>query len=671
MSTSDSIFGKVWITPELFEMGRIKFNSDNVIVELVSGKILTSNNSDIFFETINKITLNEIGKSVSEEIDSPINIQVKPVLMIRHSYVNQGGQLIEDVFPPSTDGFYGRLQAGKYEALYVVQPIRNSERFWLTITNPRTGVIYENQIIQPYEAEALSLVEDRIRRTMYSKSSINNEENRAKILSILDAPSPSWQELTGIIQDISIPNLKLGNTIRATFSQIVPVSFPMHIREELMAFLAYVVKSKIPNEDPVTYLYKFSSMIILEDLLSNHLMHMLDGTRWPPYVKLMILAERGQLETPKRAVSDWVMGSPWLILSQKCNEMRPNWLNIAVNSAKSLNESNRIVIGLPTTKSAAKKSETLWKKRFAEITYGLRMRGNVVSSSLGLDELVYLGAAYRWPHKHMKFISRLGGINESSPHLQVMLMPPSAVERVKRALPSILSVRWSARTSNYDLFNQKTNKWQVPINRIIDSVDEKSSIRKLMNEFGKDEVPNLYAISRVEAKVADLVSEGVESFYLEIFEFLSNLNLSRRLIKTTITNLVKHKVMKLSYDVSDPSLISLAVIVQGKNDSVTSLFSAFLKYVPSSFVRLNETGDRGVILSRLPEESVYDLASQLTFRGAENDLSIRCLRPTTFQRYTSNLYQRLLKNDGTWDDNVSAFLSQARSKRRELSESNA
>jgi hypothetical protein len=89
MSPSDSIFGKVWITPELFEMGRIKFNSDNVIVELVSGKILTSNNSDIFFETINKITLNEIGKSVSEEIDSPINIQVKPVLMIRHSYVNQ------------------------------------------------------------------------------------------------------------------------------------------------------------------------------------------------------------------------------------------------------------------------------------------------------------------------------------------------------------------------------------------------------------------------------------------------------------------------------------------------------------------------------------------------------------------------------------------------------
>ena len=53
----------------------------------------------------------------------------------------------------------------------------------------------------------------------------------------------------------------------------------------------------------------------------------------------------------------------------------------------------------------------------------------------------------------------------------------------------------------------------------------------------------------------------------------------------------------------------------------------------------------------------------------ENGVNIRCMRPTTFRRYTSNLYQRLLKDDGTWDDDVSAFLSQARSKRKELSDS--
>lgn len=669
MSISDSISAKVWITPEVFEMGSVKFDHGIAIVELVSGKIFSGNNIEIYYEPMNMIAINENGESISEEIDSSLAIRLKPILMVKHPYVN-GGQFIEDVFPPSTGGFYGRLQAGKSDALYIVQPIRNSERFWLVITNLHTGVIYETQIIQSYEAEALSLIEDRI-RSLYSKSSKNSEEMRTEIQSILDTPSPSWQELASIITDVSIPNLELGDTMRETFSQIVPLSFPAQIREELMTFLAYVVRSKIPKEDPMTYLYKFSSMIVLEDLLSNHLMHVFDGTKWPPYVKLMILAERGQLEAPKRAVSDWIMSSPWLLFSQKCAEMRPNWLNIAVDSAKTLNESNEIVIGLSTKKNEAKKSRSLWKKRFAEITHGLRVRGDINSNSLGLVELVYLGAAYRWPHKHMKFISRLGGISESSPHLQVMLMPFSAAERVRRALPGILTVKWSKRLSNYYLFDSKMNKWQVPIERIIDSVDARSSVRKLKNEFRGNDIIDSYLISKEDAKAADLVGEGIESFYLEVPEFLRNLGLSKRQVKTTITNLVNKRVMQLSYDVSDPRLVSLAIIIQGKSDAVTSLVSAFLKYTPSSFVRMNEEGDNAVILSRLPEESVYDIATQLTSRGIEQGVNIRCMRPTTFRRYTSNLYQRLLKDDGTWDDDVSAFLSQARSKRKQLSKSNA
>jgi len=86
---------------------------------------------------------------------------------------------------------------------------------------------------------------------------------------------------------------------------------------------------------------------------------------------------------------------------------------------------------------------------------------------------------------------------------------------------------------------------------------------------------------------------------------------------------------------------------------------------------LNDTQDHAVLISRLPQSTAYDLASSLPERGFDLDLNIRCMRPTIFQSYTHNLYQRLLKDDGTWDDDVSAFLSQARSKRKELSESNA
>lgn len=670
MTTSDSISAKVWISPEVFEMGVIKFIQNDVVAESASGKIVAGKESDIYYEPKTRIRINEIGESVSERYDSQISVRLKPILIIKHPYADHGFQFIEDVFPPSTGGFYGRLQAGKSDALYIIQPIMNSERYWLTITNLQTGNIFETHVIHSYEAEALSLSEDRM-SALYSNSSTNRNEMKKEILSILDSPSPSWLELDNILADVSIPNLQLGTTMRDTLDHIVPVSFPTQIREELMVFLAYVIRSKIPKEDPMKYLYKFSSMVVLEDLLSNHLMHVLDGTKWPPYVKMMILSERGQLEAPKRAVSDWIINSPWLLFSQKCAEMRPNWLDIAISSAKTLTDSNKVVIGLSTTASATKRSRPRWKKRFAEITQGLRVRGDINSISLGLIELVYLGAAYRWPHKHMKFISRLGGVGESAPHLQIMSMPISASESVKRALPSILTVDWSARYSNYSLFDSKMNRWQVPINRIIESVATSSSLRKLKKEFSGNEINDPYLISKEEARAMDLVAEGVESFYLEVPEFLSNWGLSKRRVKNLITNLVNKKIMKLSYDVSDPRLVSLAIILQGKNSSVTSLVSGFLKYTPSSLAKLNNTGNEGIILSRIPEDSVYELTSQLTSRGIENDVNIRCMRPTTFRRYTSNLYQRLLKDDGTWDDDVSAFLSQARSKRKELSESNA
>ena len=97
----------------------------------------------------------------------------------------------------------------------------------------------------------------------------------------------------------------------------------------------------------------------------------------------------------------------------------------------------------------------------------------------------------------------------------------------------------------------------------------------------------------------------------------------------------------------------------------------FLKNTPTSLVMIDDLRNQAIILSRLPETTAYELAANLPEQGFDKGLNIRCLRPTTFQSYTHNLYQRLLKEDGTWDDDVSAFLSQARSKRKELSKSNA
>jgi hypothetical protein len=86
---------------------------------------------------------------------------------------------------------------------------------------------------------------------------------------------------------------------------------------------------------------------------------------------------------------------------------------------------------------------------------------------------------------------------------------------------------------------------------------------------------------------------------------------------------------------------------------------------------LNKECDKGIVLSRLPEEDVHKLVSELNQQGIQQDVVIRCMRPRAFRSFTFDFYHRLLRPDGTWDDDVSGFLSQARSRRKELSKSNA
>ncbi len=673
MPVSETQAVKVWMTSEEYEMGFLSYGLQDVFVRLASGRVIAGRSSEgVEVSLQDKVTLNNNGRSVVEPIGFEIKVVLKPILMILHPYTNQGGQILEDVFPPSTSGFYGRLQAGSTDALYFVHKVEGSERFWLTITDPQRGAIYETCLIQPYEAEALSLVEDhRVFHARSRSSSIDREKMRCEILSVLDGPPPSWQELSRVLGDVTIPDLTVRKTMRDTLEKIVPASFPATIREELMAFVAYAMKSTIPDDDPLTYSFKFSTMTIMDQLLRGHVMNLIDGTEWPPYVKVMIMAAKGQLDAPKRAVSDAISNVPWLLFSQKCADLLPNWLKLAVHSAKTLNDSGRIVLGLPTTKGEAKRSRIAWKRRFAEMSYGIRIGGHISPASLGLCELVYLGAAYRWAHRHMEFIAQLGGVLENSPHLHVMIAPLRAAERIRRAIPSIMNVAWTFRTSNMNLFDDEISSWLVPGQQIIESIERESSLRGLNSQFGGANTTDLYSLSKDDAEVADLVAEGIELVYLEKPEYLSSLKLTKKKMHATLSALLSRRILHFSYEVSDSRLISLATIIQGERASVASLVSAFLRSTHTSYARLDQYGENAIILSRLPEESVYSIASQLPSRGMEQGLNIRCMRPTTFRRYTSNLYQRLLREDGTWDDDVSAFLSQARSRRRELSESNA
>ena len=654
--------------------GLLRITKNGMQIEFESGCMLSENDrQDTYYEIDTQILPGVNGDWYNIPLEESVRIQFKPLFTISRPYAHQGGQYIEEIFPPSTAGFYGRLRNGYEKHQYIVQQIIGDSKLWLTIANSKTGQIYEAHSIFPYEAGALSIISSQeFRNIWYGKIwSTVPSSVREEIRGILNHPSISWKEFSKILENISIPDQPLGETMREMLTPLIPESFPETVREQLMIFLVYVLKNDFNVEDPIDYLYKYWSFPILGALLEGHLMCVKAAVPYPPYLKLMTLAGRRDLGTPDDATPQDIIESPWLLFWQKTWEQFPNWYNIAAEIVKELNSKGKLVDKIPITKSAAKKSTQSWKKRLAILIYELRIVGRIYPEALGLTELVYLGSAYRWPHKHMKFITCLGRAGESSPYLQVMVMPPSAALQVKRVLPNIIEIGSTTRISNISLFNTKKMMWDIPTQRILSSVEEQLSPKRLTSRYQIGKYVGNSRITPEEAKISDLAAEGIRLGSIERKEYLDPWGLDIRTVNKTLASLQDRKIIQIYYETSTQNLISLATVMHGPPKSVASICSAFLDTTPSTLMMLGSEGNQSILISKLPEESAYELASKLPSYGLEHDVTIRCLRPTSFQSYAHNLYQRLLKEDGTWDDDVSAFLSQARSKRKELSESNA
>ncbi|MCJ7817394.1 MAG: hypothetical protein MUP60_00960 [Candidatus Thorarchaeota archaeon] len=514
---------RVWIGGKC-TTGSLLVDRRGMSIKLESGEIISSNNQQVsLYEMLEQ---NVIGMNNTQQIhplETPIRIKLQPHLQTLRLYSPQGGQYIEDIFPPSSLGFYGRMKSGQEKYLYIIQETSDGSKLWLTIADPSTGEIFEAHTIFPYEAEALSLIDSQEFRefwyqTIWSRVPSSDKE---EILSILDSPSVSWKEFAKILGDIFVPNLQIGITMRDTLSPLIPQSFPTAVKEQLMVFLTYLLKNEIPIEDPINYLYKFWQFPILGALLEGHLMCMVDNVDWPPYLKILTLSGRKDLMAPTRAIPNAVQESPWLLFWQKTIEQFPNWANIAADIVDNLTKKGKVISKLPITEAAAKKSTASWKKRLAILVYELRILGRVNPRSLGLSKLVYLGSAYRWPHRHMEFITRLGGGGDGTPYLHVMVMPPAAAVQVKRALPNVIGVDLTVRTSNNGLFNRKKMAWEISTNRILSSLEKTNSVNKLTKRFHSENQVGSYRINQDEAKVMDLSSEGIRIAGLERKEYLA------------------------------------------------------------------------------------------------------------------------------------------------------
>jgi hypothetical protein len=101
--------------------------------------------------------------------------------------------------------------------------------------------------------------------------------------------------------------------------------------------------------------------------------------------------------------------------------------------------------------------------------------------------------------------------------------------------------------------------------------------------------------------------------------------------------------------------------IKGPEEQVCSITRSLLKDVPTSLARMADNGTTALVVSRVPtKESGF--FTEIMSQAAENvGLDLKCTFPSAIRNYQADLFRRLLNPDGTWNDDVSGFLSQIRS----------
>ncbi|MHA2076116.1 MAG: hypothetical protein ACXABM_06465 [Candidatus Thorarchaeota archaeon] len=627
--------------------GLLFYRKDGPVVELKKGTIV-EDTEELFF-TISKTS------GISVPLSSDTRIALRHELVVELGYSNDGVSRFE-MYPPSSNKWLTYVVDSGQRAIYTIQAIHGTDRKLLTIVDRSTSVLLHSVLVQSYESAILEMKRDWDVRNEIQYG----DDSDTDIYDILDKEPPSWGSLAKLIEGVSIPDLKMKKTMGETLDQLVPNSFPSSTRKQLIAFLGWIDSATIPKDDPADYVLKYGSVGVFRSLARGHIQCIFDNAKPPNYVQLLHLADTGQLNISKRPRSEAAEFDIWTQVWHKFDEIFPDWMGKVVKWASHLQKENRFVTKLPVSKDDAKISRNAWSDRFAIVQHGLFMRGNVFKESIGLVSAIYIGAAHRWPHKHLEWSARLGFGLENPQYVQILALPPSALERITRILETVRIIDWETSTMNLSLYDSENNAWNFKQNLILKSLKRKRSLIQIGNEFGRWRGKHPFRLTRQQSKVLDLISRDIYLSTLERGRYTQYYGLSVSQIKEELEYMHEKGVFRLQYFLIPRKLRSLCIIANGPSEHICSMARSFLKYTPSTQARITNGGKTGIIISRIPADEHYDFVNKLSTYSMDSELSLRILPISAYAGYRNNLYSRLLKDDGSWDDDVSGLLSQVR-----------
>ncbi|MFW9807155.1 MAG: hypothetical protein ACFFFK_10545 [Candidatus Thorarchaeota archaeon] len=147
---------------------------------------------------------------------------------------------------------------------------------------------------------------------------------------------------------------------------------------------------------------------------------------------------------------------------------------------------------------------------------------------------------------------------------------------------------------------------------------------------------------------------------LETKRYETHFGLDDLVIKKELESMLNQGMFLLHYFYIPEGLNSVCIVANGPPKNICSLARAFLLHAPSTQARIMDGGKSCVIISRIPANDFFEFTSKILERSHETDVSLQAHPISAYAGYRNNLYSRLLKEDGTWDDDVSGLLNQIR-----------
>jgi hypothetical protein len=594
-----------------------------------------------------------------EKLAQPVRLRLAPENTRSHFGFTEG-EVEEDIYPPSSGGTYERLFGSDFIVSTMLQRELDSMRFWLLVLTQEEGRVVHHRPVFDYEVFFHRFKNQYFSINQFPLNIWARKRRQESREALGELPTPSWEALYRFSEGYDFKDFKMGRNMRETVDQLVPRDMPDFYRESFILGLCAIFSPDLMNTDPLDLEDTVEDMVIARVILMTHYDNLLRGSTTSDLLRVI-----NSPKSPSHLTHDAIVQYSWFLprTELEARLFTRQTESVLIQHCRKLTEEQSTRPKFPVTWEEAKRSTEKWKDRAILVGYIPTMTGRFNPSRLGLRSLMYLGGAYRWPHKHSTWnASAVWG--ERNLQIQEMLLPPHAVERVTRFLERVLVTRWYSRRVNYDSYDQERGEWTYDSVKMANKVEKRVSMSRLSREHQIGSDNKVTIPDRTEAMILDGLGNYLRYQDLEKHEGLWEvMGIAPDEFESRTKSLVDDGMVRLSYHFYQARYTSRCLVLQGNMGHIRSLAKSLLDSAPTCSVYLFD--DSAFIIASMHPDRMIPFAETLIPRAAENDVLVESWTVNRHQNYRWGLLHRLLREDRSWDDDISGLLCQARGLKTE------